>query len=52
MRLRPQADLRALVVIANPSGIDEFEGLAPVDVAAHSERGVKRRSRGMATKSP
>jgi len=34
VRLRPRADLKALVVIANPEALDEYEGLAPVDVPA------------------
>ncbi len=33
VRLRPQADLRVLVVIANPRGLDQY-GLAPVAVQA------------------
>jgi hypothetical protein len=35
--LRPQTDLRALVVVANPKGL-EADGLAPVDVEGEARR--------------
>jgi hypothetical protein len=34
VRLRPRTDLKALVVVANPAALDEYDGLAPVDVPA------------------
>jgi hypothetical protein len=37
VRLRPQAALKALIVIANPSDLDQYS-LAPVDVASELER--------------
>jgi hypothetical protein len=37
VRLRPQADLRALVVIANPANVTDYQ-LAPLDVAGELER--------------
>lgn len=37
MRLRPQSALRALVVIANPAGLEE-DGLTPLNVAAELAR--------------
>ena len=37
VRLRPQADLSALVVVANPSNLHEYN-LAPLDVAAEQSR--------------
>ena len=37
VKLRPQEKLRALVVIANPGDLDEYE-LAPVDVEAERKR--------------
>ena len=32
IRLRPMATLKALVVVANPAGLDKYEGMAPVQV--------------------
>ena len=37
VRLRPQADLTALIVIANPANLDRYQ-LAPVDVAGELAR--------------
>lgn len=37
IELRPQTDLRALVVVANPKGL-EADGLAPVDVEGEARR--------------
>jgi len=37
VRLRPQADLRALVVIANPANVTDYQ-LAPLDVEGELER--------------
>ncbi len=37
VRLRPKSDLSALIVIANPAGLDRYQ-LAPVDVAGELER--------------
>ncbi|MCI0518910.1 MAG: CHAT domain-containing protein, partial [Chloroflexi bacterium] len=42
--LRPKSDLRALVVVANPSNLNDYEGLAPLDVNGEIER--TRRSLG------
>jgi CHAT domain/SIR2-like domain len=39
IELRPRSDLRALVVVANPEGL-ESEGLAPVDVEAEVRRAM------------
>jgi hypothetical protein len=40
VRLRPQAELRVLVAIANPAGLDAY-GLAAVDVEKRVERGAR-----------
>jgi len=37
VRLRPKADLRALIVVANPIDLDEYD-LAPVDVSGEVSR--------------
>ncbi len=36
--LRPKADMRALVVIANPSNLSEYQNLAAIDVEGELER--------------
>lgn len=38
MPLRPKAEMRALVVIANPKNLSEYPGLAPIDVGGELER--------------
>lgn len=37
VRLRPKTDLRALAVVANPAGLDEYPGLMAVDVPGELE---------------
>jgi hypothetical protein len=37
-RLHPKGDLRAMVVIANPVGLDAYQGLAPVPVQDELQR--------------
>jgi hypothetical protein len=38
VRPRSKGELRALIAVANPSGLDRYEGLAPVDVAGEIAR--------------
>jgi hypothetical protein len=38
VHLRPKGDLKALVVVANPSNLSEFQNLAPIDVEGETSR--------------
>jgi hypothetical protein len=38
VHLRPKGDLKALVVVANPNNLSEYQNLAPIDVDGESAR--------------